>query len=113
VEELDKTASALRSRLGVINDLLKGRASYPVFMSDFTRTVPSGVTVRSLATTGGSANPIKLNISAESRTSQDIALWIKNMEATGKFTPPELGAVSVGAGGAHAFTVSTTYTPQL
>jgi Tfp pilus assembly protein PilN len=113
VEELDKTANALRARLGVINDLLKGRPSYPIFMSDFTRAVPSGVTIRSMATTGGASAPIKLSMAAESRSSQDIALWIKNMEATGKFSTPELGSVSVTEAGTHNFTVTTTYTPKL
>lgn len=113
VEELDKTANALRARLGVINDLLKGRPSYPIFMSDFTRAVPMGVTIRSMVTQGGASAPIKLTMSAESRNSQDIALWIKNMEATGKFSTPELGAVAVTDAGVHSFTVTTVYTPKL
>lgn len=113
VEELDKTANALRARLGVINDLLKGRPSYPIFMSDFTRAVPAGVTLRSMTTQGGASAPIKLVMSAESRSSQDIAAWIKNMEVTGKFSTPELGAVAVSDAGVHSFTVTTTYTPKL
>src|ERR1035437_6758496 len=40
VEDLKKATDAVRSRLGVIEDLLKGRAFYPLFMSDFARTVP-------------------------------------------------------------------------
>lgn len=112
VEELDNTAKALRARLGVISDLLKGRPSYPIFMSELARTVPGGVTLKSLTTTGGASSPIKLTMTADSRSSHDISNWIKNMEANGKFAPPELGPVTV-VDGVHSFTVTTTYTPKL
>lgn len=113
VEELEKTAGALKARLGVINDLLKGRPAYPVFMSDLARVVPSGVTLRSVTTTGGSTTPMKLNFAAESRSSQDIAAWVKNMEANGKFTNLELGPVSAAATGSLTFTMTGIYTPKL
>lgn len=115
VEDLDRTAGALRARLGVITDLLKGRPSYPRFMSDFVVAVPAGVTIKALNTTGGSASPIKLNITAESRSSQDIAAWVKNMEQSGKFSAIELGAVTTTESEpkVYNFAVTTTYTPKL
>lgn len=122
VEQLDLAAGALRARLSVIDGLLKGRPAYPRFMSDLARSVPAGVTLKSLTTTGGGSTPIKLNITAESRTSQDILAWVKNMEKpdkklelTGAFTPPELGAVNSpdAVERVFSFTLVTTYTPQL
>src|SRR5882762_7478074 len=56
VEELEKEAAAVRSRLNVITDLLKGRPLYPYFMSDFVRVVPPGVRVKNLNTTGGGSS---------------------------------------------------------
>ena len=43
VEELEKAAAAVRSRLSVIENLLLGRAYYPIFMSEFARSVPAGI----------------------------------------------------------------------
>ena len=117
VEELERTAAAVRSRLNVINDLLKGRPLYPTFMSDFARSVPVGVRVRSLTTAGGgsSAGPVKLNVSAESRTNEDIAGWVKKMEDSGRFGAVELGPVSAieGAERMYNFTLTSVYTPSL
>jgi type IV pilus assembly protein PilN len=115
VEELEKTAAAVRSRLAVITDLLKGRPLYPYFMSDFARSVPMGVTVKTLNTAGGgsAAAPLKLTIAAEARTNDDISGWVKRMDATGKFSNTELGAVTNNNQGAFGFTISTTYTPKL
>ncbi|UPT74077.1 MAG: hypothetical protein M0D55_20020 [Elusimicrobiota bacterium] len=50
VEELEKAAAAVRARLNVIEDLLLGRAYYPIFMSEFAKTVPGGVRVVSMQT---------------------------------------------------------------
>lgn len=118
VEELEKTAAAVKARLNVINDLLRGRPMYPYFMSDFVRSVPSGVRVRSLSTVGGGSNAgaLKLSMSAEARSNQDIAEWVRRMETSGRFTGVELGAVSVTPNGLDrvlTFSLTSTYTPQL
>lgn len=119
VEEIEKTAAAVRARLNVINDLLKGRHLYPYFMSDFVRSVPLGVKVKSLTTTGGgsSVGSLKLNMSAEARANADIAEWVKKMEDSGKFGGVELGPVSSsgseGADKIYSFTLTSVYTPSL
>lgn len=115
VKELERTASAVRARLKVINDLLKGRALYPFFMSDFTKTVPAAVWVKNLSTTSSGVT-IKLNISAESPTSEDIAGWIKAMDQSGKFSNTEMGPVSTSEGDSgkvYSFTLTTLYTAKL
>lgn len=117
VEELERTAAAVRARLGVITDLLKGRPMYPYFMSDFARSVPLGIRVVGLTTAGGgsSATPLKLTMTAEARSNDDIALWVRRMEDSGRFSGIELGAVTSTSGGekVYSFSLKTTYTPQL
>ncbi|MBI4375519.1 MAG: PilN domain-containing protein [Elusimicrobia bacterium] len=118
VEELERTSAAVKARLGVITDLLKSRPLYPYFMSDFARSVPLGVRVKTMGTNGGgsSAGALRLNISAESRTNDDIAVWVRNMEESGKFAEIELGAVTAAEGAAekvYSFTLTTTYKPTL
>lgn len=117
VEELERTAAAVRARLGVMNDLLKGRPLYPYFMSDFVKSVPSGVRIRSLMTAGGgsAATPLKLTMQAESKSNEDIALWVKKMEDMQRFEGPELGPVT-SAGGIDklfTFSITVTYKPSL
>lgn len=117
VEELEKAANAVRTRLNVINDLLKSRPLYPYFMSDFVRSVPSGVRVRSMTTAGGGSagGALKLSISAEARSNEDIAAWLLKMEEAGKFGTIELGPVTAAEGETrtYSFTVSCVYTPTL
>lgn len=133
VEELEKTEAALKARLGVITDLLKGRTTYPYLMSDVAKSVPGGIRLKALIATGGgsSVGPIKLNFTAEAQTNDDIAAWLRKMDAfgnepkapsetrnPGKFGSIELGAVTSGGGGAgapsvYSFSVTATYTPSL
>ena len=117
VEQIEKTANDVRVRLGVIMDLLKSRSLYPSFMSDFVRSVPLGVLVKNLSTTGGGSagGPIKLTMSAEARSNEDIAAWVRKMEDLGKFSNTELGPVSVQEAGErmYSFTLTSTYTPTL
>lgn len=116
VKEVETTASLLKARLKVIEDLDKGRRAYPYFMSDFVRSVPSGVRVQNLSTTGGSNAPIKLRVNAEARTNEDIALWVRKMEESNRFSEIELGAVNAKEtteAVLRGFSLNMTYTPQL
>jgi len=109
VEELEKAASAVRARLGVIEDLLKGRSFYPIFMSEFARTVPPGVRIMQMTTVTQGNNGLKLTISANAATNEDVALWIKTLEGNSHFSVVELGAVSASGLNARTFSVQTTY----
>ena len=113
VEELEKTRDAVKARLGVITDLLKGRALYPHFMSDFARSVPAGIQIKTMTTSGGgsSAAPLKLTMTAEARENDDIAVWVKRMQTSGRFSAIELGAVNE-AGTVYDFKMTSVYTPQ-
>lgn len=116
VEELERQAAAVRARLNVVNDLLKGRSLYPVFMSDFVKSVPPGVRVKSLNTVGGgsSVGPVKLTMTAEAISDEDIAAWVKRMEVSGRFSAAELGAItSSSTDRLFSFSLTVVYTPSL
>jgi Tfp pilus assembly protein PilN len=111
VEELEKAAAAVRARLNVIEDLLLSRPFYPIFMSEFARSVPPGVRVNSMGTTTASPGTIKLAISAMANSNEDIAAWVKILEKNPKFALIELGAVTV-SGTSYNFAMTATYTSK-
>lgn len=111
VEELEKAAAAVRARLNVIEDLLLGRAFYPIFMSEFARSVPAGVKVNSMTTATLSPGTIKLVISAVANSHEDIVAWAKALEKNAKFGLVELGAVAA-SGSTYTFGLTATYTSK-
>ena len=111
VEELEKAAAAVRARLNVIEDLLLGRAYYPIFMSEFARTVPAGVKVSNMATSIVTPGTVKLVITAAANSNEDIAAWVKTMEKNAKFAAIELGAVTA-SGTIYNFALTATYTSK-
>ncbi len=111
VEELEKAAAAVRARLNVIEDLLLGRAFYPIFMSEFAKSVPGGVRVMAMQTAAQAPGTIKLTISAVGNSNEDIAAWIKTLEKNPKFAMVELGAVS-SAGASYNFALTAQYTSK-
>ena len=116
VKEEEALATQLRARLKVIDDLDHGRRAYPYFMSDFVRSVPAGVRIKSMDTTGGGGSQLKLNISAEARSNDDIRTWVHKMEESGRFSSIELGAVTTqetATGKLRSFTLTAAHTPQL
>lgn len=112
VEELEKAAAAVRARLGVIDDLLKGRAFYPIFMSDFARTVPAGIRVTNMTTASQGANAVKLTITATAGENEQVASWVRTLQSQPRFSSAELGPVT-GNGKSYNFTLTTTYTNKL
>lgn len=116
VEEVERKSAEVRQRLSVVDDLMKGRKLYPIFMSEFAKTLPNGVYVKSMATTSGANNTLKLVIAADSRSSEDIQGWIRVMKETSRFSDPEMGSVAVTEEQGtrwYGFSLKTTYTPKL
>ena len=95
----------------MIEDLLLGRAYYPVFMSEFARSVPAGVRVNSMATSTVTPGTVKLVIAAIANSNEDIAAWVKTMEKNAKFASIELGAVTA-SGTSYNFGMTATYTSK-
>lgn len=117
VENLEKAAAAVRARLNVIEDLLRGRAFYPVFMSDFARSVPPGVKVTNLRTVSAPNSTLTLDIAATANSNEDIAAWVRGLEGNTRFASVELGAISssggTGASRQFTFTIKTVYNQKL
>jgi Tfp pilus assembly protein PilN len=116
VEQLEKSAAAVRARLGVIDSLLKGRAYYPIFMSQFAATVPSGVTVTNVGTApkkGKEGDTLTLTISAEANSNDDIAAWLRVLGGDTHFSSVELGPVHAAGKVGYTFSVTTDYTLKL
>lgn len=111
VEELEKAAAAVRARLNVIEDLLLGRAYYPIFMSEFAKSVPAGIKVNSLNTGASVPGTIKIGVNAVANSNEDIAAWVKTLEKNAKFALIELGPVSA-AGTQFNFAMTATYTSK-
>lgn len=111
VEELEKAAAAVRARLNVIEDLLLGRAYYPIFMSEFARSVPAGVRVNAMTTASTTPGAIKLAITAVANSNEDIAAWVKALEKHEKFTTVELGPVTA-SGLTYTFALTAMYTSK-
>lgn len=94
VEQLEQTAAAVKARLQVITELLKGGLLYPYFMQDVAQNLPQGVWLTNLSTSLGPNNTLKVTTSASSFSSDDIADCINKFNATGRFSSIELGAIA-------------------
>jgi Tfp pilus assembly protein PilN len=113
VEELEKAAAAVRARLGVIDGLLKGRAFYPFFMSDFARTVPAGVRVMGMTTATQPNSAVKLSITGSAVSNEDVAAWVRALQATPRFSAVELGPLSSNGKNQVNFALTAVYTNKL
>lgn len=113
VEELEKESAAVHARLGVVENLLKGRAFYPLFMSEFAHTVPAGVRVTQLTTVIQPNSAVKLSISAVASANEEVAAWMRALEKNGRFANVELGPVTAAGPRQYSFTISTVYTLKL
>ena len=114
VEELERTANAVRTRLGVINGLLKGRPLYPYFMSDLMSTMPSGVWLTSLTTAPKDPNGLAVTLgNATANSSDGVSQWLRNFEAAAaRWDEPKLSAISVtekGDSKEYVFSITTSY----
>ena len=119
-DELEKQAKAVRAKLDVITSLLKGRGLYPIFMMDFSRTMPGAVWITSLTTSIKDRNALSVSVAASASSSEAISDWIRNFIQSGRFTEPVLSAIAISGGGdgaaakMHLFSITTNYTnPQL
>lgn len=113
VEELEKTAQAVKTRLDVMNGLLKVRPLYPYFMTDMMATMPPGTWLTSLTTAHKDPNQLTVNLgNAGSNSSDGLTQWLRNIEASGRFEEPKLSGVQVldkGDSKEYNFSISTVY----
>ncbi len=83
IKAAKRALKAYQDRIADIKNLRKVRRFYPTFLSDFVRSVPEGVTVKTLQTLGGGtqAAPLKVEITASVSGFVDVLAWIVAMEA--------------------------------
>lgn len=122
--KLDKRKAdveALRTRLGVITDLLKGRALYPHFMADIGRAMPNDAWVTAITTTRDPGkNQLKVTLAATTASAPSIPRWLRNLAepgAFGSFGEPTITPINVtddpdSNGKQYAFTLTMSYTPK-
>jgi Tfp pilus assembly protein PilN len=113
VEEKEKAAKAVRDHLDAIEGLRKARAFYPLFMSEFVRTVPSGVRITQLTTSTQANSSMKLTISAVANSNDDVAGWMRILEKNSHFAKVDLGAVTSAGNRQFSFTITTVYTLKI
>jgi Tfp pilus assembly protein PilN len=116
VDDLEAKKKGVNDHVNAVQKLDSGRPLYPVFMSEFVTSVPEGIRVKTLGTKGGGAAgpPLALTISAEARTNEDIAAWIRKLEGTGKFTGVDMGPVTSNStpdGTVNSFSLKANYAP--
>lgn len=116
VEELEQKATQVRARLNVVVDLMKYRALYPRFMEDLSATLPSGVWLTNL-TTSGDQKGLTLSLSCSGVSSESAAEVLRAFDAGGKFKEPVLqGGITVsapgtGTGAGSTFNLTVKYIP--
>ncbi|MBI4423320.1 MAG: PilN domain-containing protein [Elusimicrobia bacterium] len=112
VEELERTANAVRVRLGVIQGLLKGRPLYPYFMADLLTTMPPGVWLTGLTTSQKEPNTLAVTLPATANSSEGVSQWLRNLAETGQWEDPKLSAISVSNAAdskTYSFSLTTIY----
>lgn len=110
---------ALKTRLGVITDLLAGRSLYPHFMADMAHAMPLDISVSNITTTR-SPNSLKVSAQATSSTAPGITRWVRIMQKPGifgDFGEPDISTISAADdtatnGKKYTFTISFVYTPR-
>jgi Tfp pilus assembly protein PilN len=90
------------------------RGMYPRFMEDLAKTLPPGVWLTSL-TTSGDNKGLTANMSCKCRVSEDAAAFLRAFSSSEKFKSPSLGgtiSINNSASGTEGtFSASLSYIP--
>ncbi|MBI5245522.1 MAG: PilN domain-containing protein [Elusimicrobia bacterium] len=96
VTALEEIAKTVKARLEVVGGLMRYRALYPRFMEDLVKTLPPGVWLTSLSTTGDEKG-LALVMACKGVSSEDAAAVLKIFEGSDRFKDPVLaGPITVG-----------------
>ena len=118
-DQLEAQARSVRSRLDVIEKLLKGRPLYPYFMQDFPKTIPAAIWIQSMSTGAGKAgSQLDITVGATSQTTEAIGEWLLNLGKSGRFKEPIISGLTIVSLGdspkTYTFSLKTSYSnPQL
>ena len=93
VDQLQAQKNRLNQKLGVINNIIKGRLIYPYLMEDLAGIISSSMWLTSLNIRGES-NVSNLNMRVVAFDNYTIASFITALENSEKFNSIELGSIS-------------------
>lgn len=108
VEAIEVESNAVRARLNVIEDLLSARELYPRFMLNLLKTLPEGVWLAGLTTTGG-GNELGIVMESRARAAEDVSEWLRTLAKPGHFEKSEVGGITIDPKGEHIFTMTVRY----
>ncbi len=112
IRTLESEKSAVEAHLNAINDLMKIRLVYTIFMQELVKSIPGAIWFSSLQTIINGNESVSFSLSATSRSAEDLAEWINILETGGKYSDIEIGAISIAnaaAGKSLTFPLQAKY----
>lgn len=108
VNKIKAETDAVNLRLTAIESLTKVRELYPRFMIDLLKTLPEGVWLAGLTTTGGGAE-LGIVMESRARSAEDVSEWLRTLAKPGHFEKSTIGGITVDSMGQHVFTMTVRY----
>jgi Tfp pilus assembly protein PilN len=93
VNSLEQLKNNLTQRSNVINQLLRGRLTYPKFFEDFMMLLPPDIWVGNF-NTQPAGDKLRVELSASSLSNFAIADWLINLQTSPYFSEVTLGAIT-------------------
>lgn len=109
VSAFEAKAAVVRSRLGVMNDLIKSRELYPTFMADLIESFPNGVWIKRLGTTTQDGGVLDLSIPASANSTRDVTNWLRTLESSPLFSETKISPIAIAVDGKHTFNMTMKY----
>jgi len=111
VNQFEARAAAVRSRLAVMNDLLKSRELYPKFMVDLIESFPDGVWIGPLSTAKGE-DGLNISMPAFATSTRDVTTWLRTLEDSEVFSKAVISAITIDPlTSKHSFSMTMAYVP--
>ena len=113
VSEIQSKKQELDRKFKVMNDLMKARFLYPIFMEDFALILPSRVWITSLNTTTGDNN-LTLSFNVLARDNYAVADFINALEVSEQFSDIKFAGIttiSFEEGEVRSLSVQCNYKP--
>lgn len=93
IDELDKKKATLLRRKQVIEDLQSNRSQMVHLFDELVRTIPEGVRLTAVKQNGD-----KLTLEGQSQSNARVSAYMRNIEASGWMTSPDLSVIEAKGG---------------
>jgi len=94
VDALQATKAVLETKKNVINNLMAGRLTYPVFMEELLQLLPQNVWLKSMNTATNSDGTMKVDITADALDVYSIADLITALSSNSDFDKVDTGPIT-------------------